>query len=93
MKENATQAEQGLVMIALGGSHRAIGKATSALSRAGIRQKWLGPTNTGSKRHYYAIPVADLARALALDVGIIKSRVQWDWLSTTEADSYFAEAG
>lgn len=78
-----------LTIIVLGGSHRALSNAIRALTSANISHKWLGPINLNSKRHYYAISTADLDKALALRCGITKSRVQWSWLATTNADTYF----
>jgi hypothetical protein len=83
---------KGATMITLGGSHRAISKAVTAFLRANIRHKWLGPVNINSKRHNYAIPTADLERALALNVGASRSRQQWEWLADTDIDTYFAAA-
>lgn len=78
-----------ITVVALGGSHRALKNALNAFGRAGIRYKWLGPVAMNSKRHSYAIPTADVDRAIALDVGVTKSRKQWDWLTTTNPDTYF----
>jgi len=83
-------AKSAITMITLGGSHRAIKKAITACEQAGIRHKWLGPVTINSKRHKYAIPTADLARALSLNVGASHSREQWAWLAETDLDTYFA---
>ena len=78
-----------IAVVTFGGSHRAIQRAVNALTRAGIRHKWLGPVNLGSNRHRYAIPAADLDKAIALNVGITRAREQPAWLAGTDPDRYF----
>ncbi len=79
----------GVTLITLGGSHRALARAGRTLDRAGIPYRSLGPTDLGSSRILFAIPVRCLEQARGLGIGAAKAKNRMEWLDRETEQSYF----